>query len=177
MKIVLFSSALFQMLLGAVVFVWVIVALSPIFQEHSRSVRGWLLVVQDALPVPALLMGLGGIQCAITRLAYPPVRRPDGGPVASPPIAMEPTGADGPQRPRRPVMERVLGVLALSLFGTGLIVFCGGYYLEFRTGSNVRVHYFAQLWWVSLGACVLASLGGILWALTRIAYPRATRPG
>jgi hypothetical protein len=175
MKFMLFSTALFQVLLGVALYGWIGVLCVQSVQGHPNSAADWVWLLLYAVPGACLLTGLGGIQGALTRLAYPPARRASPEPAVAPVAGQPPPVPIDRPRVRRRLMERVLGVMALSQLGAGLIVFACGSFIVFREGPRLRAESFAQVWLVTVSSWVLASLGGILWALTRIAYPPPQR--
>ena len=162
MNLLLRSVAGFAMILGVVIFALSLGNVVKSLGSHGIvSVLGspWMMLGFFGSGVVATL---GGVLWSLSLLAY----RPAAGttPVSSP---AAPTSV----HQRRCDVGSVLRVLALVQIGVGVIAFAAGCYLMWPSVTKVPRADIILVWDMTFRSWGFACLGGIMWALTRMAYP------
>jgi hypothetical protein len=129
----------------------------------------------DLLWLPAVVL-LGGILWTLARLAYPPQPRPAADTSMSPADALVAVREKAVRAARWHGMASVLRVLAVVQVAFGALSFVAICAIAFRPGVGFREHELPALWIAGMFLWGFASLGGILWAVARIAYPPQRSP-
>ena len=162
-------SVVLRVIAGLVMLLGLVTLAATIYGMAARPVRGigfgWLLDAGGLLAVPVALT-LGGVLWALTRIAYQ-------SPAISPAL---PTSIPPPVLPERNGMGWMLWIIALMQVGLGITAFVFAYIAIYWPRVPPQEPSFGELLTVTILSWCYACLGGILLALTRIAYPPTLRP-
>lgn len=137
--------------------------------ERASGVRLIYGYFVEGAGLSTVAIAFGGMLWALTRLAYRQPPAPAPSPSAPPDLAPPPVGRD--------VMGGLLRVIGLMQIGIGFVAFVVFYYAFVTQPNQAGTRpYWDRIFVITAASWGYASLGGILLALTRIAYPPRPRP-